>query len=90
MKSKRKTTPPTTTKVVATPDGGPAFPLMGVFEKEANGRQKGMSLRDWFAGMAMAALLGNANVTMDDGELSGSAYIHADAMLRARKAEVQP
>lgn len=50
----KKKTPAPVPVVVPIRDGGPAFPLMGVFEKEANGRQKGMTLRDYFASRAPA------------------------------------
>lgn len=43
-----------------------------------------MDLLDWFAGQAMAGLLANTNVEMDDYEAATSAYIHAAAMLRER------
>lgn len=43
----------------------------------------GMDLRDWFAGLAMQALLGYEESTLEnDAEV---AYKMADAMLKARK-----
>jgi hypothetical protein len=65
--------------------GGPAFPISipGVGDNGAYG----MSLRDWFAGHAMAAALGNdfsgAEPYID--RVATAAYEMADAMLRARK-----
>lgn len=55
-------------------DGGPAFPIQGY---------SGMSLRDWFAGQALAAvqspdLRGEASFTAE------AVYAIADAMLAAR------
>jgi hypothetical protein len=49
----------------------------------------GMSLRDWFAGQALVALLSNPNATVDDGiaaekAFSDAAYKMADALLAAR------
>ena len=65
-------------------DGGPAFPTL---LEPGNGHeasdQPGMTLRDYFAAKAMAALLGIG----DGGEqvaLAEEAYEVADAMLEAR------
>lgn len=74
-------------------DGGPAFPLQGIGSAFAHG-YAGMTLRDWFAGQAMAGWLAaspkvngnNINGTKDNAEkLTEAAYIYADAMLEARK-----
>lgn len=70
-------------------DGGPAFPesnSMGVM-------QHGMSLRDWFAGQALAGLMANSDcdhgAIRDSDEsrktLAETMFALADAMLRARK-----
>ena len=72
-------------------DGGPAFPFVvhgSISEHQVH--DPGMTLRDWFAGQAMAAML--RNVTHPDGftsfavkeERALRAYEEADAMLRAR------
>jgi hypothetical protein len=69
-------------------DGGPAFPNLGYnAEKLLNG----MSLRDWFAGQAMTAIIGNLYCTPETTfkEISGRAYAQADAMLAARKENAQ-
>jgi hypothetical protein len=68
-------------------DGGPAFP--GI-ETRINGLHEqhrayyGMTLRDWFAGMAMQGML-----TRDDEgkipDVAKDAYRYADAMLKARE-----
>lgn len=43
-------------------DGGPAFPKPGTDECiDVCGSQRGMSLRDWFAGQAMAAMIARDN-----------------------------
>lgn len=57
-----------------------------------------MSLRDWFAGQALAGMLMNhqrllsivradATQAEADAAISGQAYMHADAMLAARGAD---
>jgi hypothetical protein len=56
-------------------DGGPAFP------PNPNDAE-GMSLRDWFAGMAMQGLL--ANCGADSEQIAKKAYEYADAMLVER------
>lgn len=60
-------------------DGGPAFPGADV-------RFTGMTLRDWFAGQALAH-----NYTENEGDPNKAAewaYQLADAMIEARKAGV--
>lgn len=77
-----------------TKDGGPAF---GHGDHE-NGGAPGMSLRDWFAGQALAGLCSNpegpfqANsmsgwglTNCDELQVSNQAYAMADAMLKARE-----
>lgn len=70
-------------------DGGPAFPCQ--HQGSTRTDAAGMSLRDHFAGLALAAMIGHEN---KDGwnrgksavpVLAGYAYEYADAMLRARK-----
>jgi hypothetical protein len=67
-------------------DGGPAFSC-----DAGNGKhQRGMSLRDWYAGMAMQGLTSYINEHEDHytSALKGAAktsYDIADAMLAARK-----
>jgi hypothetical protein len=73
-------------------DGGPAFP--GDVEWLATDdskpyhrtavRQRGMSLRDYFAGQAMVGLLASRYVQGPD-VVASYAYEYADAMLEARK-----
>jgi len=76
-----------------TRDGGPAFPTDYVAECPecratwiaAHGHS-GMSLRDWFAGMALQGILAcepdwEGEVTMEEW-----AYERADRMLAAREA----
>ena len=69
----------------ARDNGGHAFP----FQLQLHGYdyQLGMSLRDWFAGMAMMGLKANSDericsVTRED--IAVEAYRQADAMLEVR------
>ena len=73
-------------------DGGPAFPATiempdGNFYKTIT--FPGMSLRDWFAGMAMEGFLAAPDIIKEAGmtfeeSISKWSYQYADAMLRAR------
>ncbi len=63
-------------------DGGPAFP---VHDLGIHGTY-GMSLRDWFAGMAMQAWL-SGGARSAEIVVAESAYRYADAMLAAREAK---
>jgi hypothetical protein len=63
----------------------------------SNPIDNGISLRDWFAGQALAGLVGvvtaaqlhSSAQTPDDGELAKWAYSCADAMLEVRKEAQQ-
>ena len=64
-------------------DGGPAYPM------HPNSWEYGMTLRDWFAGQALAGMC--VEYTDDIFNLTAAskcAYAYADAMLKAR--EVKP
>lgn len=68
-------------------DGGPAFPHPGSSNPPipAHG---GMSLRDWFAGQALAGMAASGR-TLDPrtrGDTATLAYRLADALLRVREA----
>ena len=79
-------------------DGGPAFPLNSDGQMEFDG-STGMTLRDWFAGQALPAIIAEyhtdlrsdgMNVQLTIGcyesiEIAHEAYAMADAMLAARK-----
>lgn len=65
-------------------NGGAAFPIPGHII--ANHPQTGMSLRDWFAGQALLALLGHPN-TQGVEFAHQAAYIVADKMIAERKKE---
>jgi hypothetical protein len=92
---------------MATPtDGGPAFPrLTRLQDRGVGGREYGaevaggMSLRDYFAGQVIGALMSNIEIQrqidahrqtakMDSYDINaGMAYAAADAMLKARSHE---
>ena len=74
-------------------DGGPAFPWApgaqpqnpdGTWNQTWDPGESGMSLRDWFAGMAMQGLLANPNKDYAPNGVSAEAYDYADAMLEQR------
>lgn len=83
-------------------DGGPAFPSVWM-DRDSCGelvpreQYAGMTLRDWFAGQALAALfqttptdnpyLGNPEGRSLEVWVASAAYDYADAMLRAREAD---
>jgi len=75
-------------------NGGPAFPRT-VQQWNSNLQAfDGMSLRDWFAGQALAGLCANMNdqdhpfMDMSVKHMGELAYNYADEMIAARK--VQP
>lgn len=75
-------------------DGGPAFPGAADTAEGHQMREYGMSLRDWFAGQALAGILagGFANTIPHDdisggSQAAGFAYMYADAMLAARNGK---
>lgn len=84
------------------PENPPAFPLADHYSYDglllSEGSQ-GMTLRDWFAGQALAGLCGNSGgpyqansmtgwaiVNCHPGDVAGEAYRLADAMLAQREA----
>ena len=71
----------------AKPDGGPAFPRLGPDDdRDLQDWSQGMTLRQWYAGMAMQAL-----VSMNDlgrvrrDEIAVEAYRQADSMIGYEK-----
>lgn len=73
-------------------EGGPAFPV-SIPGCGDNGWH-GMTLRDWFAGMAMQGMMANADSAPDSvaaakspsEAIAGMAYMIADAMIERRVA----
>lgn len=72
-------------------DGGQAFPSfaqVGDVTKYGDG----MSLRDWFAGQALAGICGDGipGLHHKPETTAEMAYLYADAMLAARAASTSP
>lgn len=75
--------------------GGSAFPCdLTAYDKEVQIEMGGMTLRDYFAAKALQGMCANTNDDHNPYEMSyaeyveeiaGSAYLLADAMLKARK-----
>lgn len=73
-------------------DGGPAFPSGVTFGE--NGAfiyapQPGMTLREWFAGQALAGMMADPNVEGSHAQIADCCYAYADAMIVARKRREQ-
>lgn len=71
-------------------DGGPAWPCttalpMGKFPPAIK-RHPGMTLRDVFAGQALAGMMADKNPPWAFEAAAKAAYAIADAMLKAREA----
>jgi hypothetical protein len=71
------------TKVTVPDDGGPAFPV----SRETEGwYERGMTLRDWFAGQALMGMLAKqSNADGMHDSYASDAYRYADEMIRARR-----
>ena len=67
-----------------TDTGGPAFPTKNyaAIQPLAEGYSEGMTLRDWFAGLAMQGLC--AGNSTNPQQIAQAAYIVANAMLKER------
>ena len=65
-------------------DNTPAFPIIGQWGVS----ERGMTLRDYFAAKAMQALLSNTDwrLDCDIDDTAKTAYMTADAMMKAREA----
>lgn len=74
-------------------DGGPAFPM--ALPKDWADFNHGMSLRDWFAGQALAGMNASCHDLLEWpsgtylARMVENAYAQADAMLAARKGCAQ-
>lgn len=64
-------------------DGGPAFPNM--HRNIYGGEITGMSLRDYFAAMALRAIIDKQGYGTPDHDIAKKAFEIADAMLRERE-----
>ncbi len=62
-----------------------AFPQMSVDPWRQMHQLGGMSLRDYFAAKAMAAMLSNVYLSHTDSEVARWSYEQADAMLAERE-----
>jgi hypothetical protein len=65
-----------------TKTGGPAFPV-AIDDQVLD---DGMTLRDYFAAKAMQALITRADKKGNESDYANTAYLMADAMLKARTA----
>ena len=70
-------------------DGGQAFPKSGNYDEDQLNEfdskdQDGMTLRDWFAGQALAGIIA-LDSDADPYGCARDAYLYADGMLRARE-----
>jgi hypothetical protein len=68
-------------------DGGPAFPSVGEGFGNPSYSAPGMTLRDWFAGQALAGALADPTCDLSPIELAKKTYEFADAMLAAREGK---
>lgn len=81
-------------------DGGQAFPVLALSTAGDEHYVEGMSLRDWFAGQALAGLCANPGGPFQANEMQGwgmcncdehtvarTAYTLADAVLQDREAQ---
>jgi hypothetical protein len=69
-----------------TNDGGPAF-LCGYHPEGNTADHAGMTLRDWFAGMALMGMIEDWNLHGNKPAMAKEAFGLANAMLEARKTK---
>lgn len=72
-----------------TDNGGPAFPeagMSGLPNNEFVHGRPGMTLRDYFAAVALPALIQTSSGTRTLAVVAAEAYRYADAMLKERQA----
>jgi len=71
----------------------PAFPVQSIYIEDQETNSTGMTLRDYFAAKAMAAILQtDDDLEWDDDQnsLASASYGYADAMLRVREKGWKP
>lgn len=76
-------------------DGGKAFPGITIrqdgdpaYHSPTKIYHGGMTLRDYFAGQALAGLLGNRlNNNVENSQIAEICYVMADAIMEVRDAE---
>ena len=77
-------------------DGGPFHPALSEIREEGGpgyiipNDHQGCSLRDWFAGQALAGWVAKYGSDVSSTDAALCAWEYADAMLEARTQEVQP
>jgi hypothetical protein len=77
--------------MIAPKDGGSAFPVAACYDENAsfaNGVEFGMSLRDWFAGMALSGMMASVRPGFayeKFSDASDNAYEYADAMIKSKE-----
>lgn len=64
-------------------NGGSAFPVAG--DSLDDGYVEGMTLRDWFAGQALAGLMAMQSSSVDPSSTAKRCFTLADAMLAERE-----
>jgi hypothetical protein len=73
------------------PDGGPAYPQSETLYDDGaelvRTSHGGMSLRDYFAGQALAGLMADPETTESKDNVALWCYRYADAMIAAREAD---
>lgn len=65
-------------------DGGQAFPRPA---SEYNSWTDGMSLRDWFAGMALQGRLANTTTYHGHADMAVECWVYADAMIAVKEVK---
>lgn len=71
-------------------DGGPAFPVPTPDSTDGRTHDGGLTLRDFFAGMALQGMLANNETAYAPRATAPDCYAYADAMIAARDGEEQP
>ena len=64
-------------------DGDAAFPRSGNWSND----QEGMTLRDWFAGMAMQGMITDPTTSDNPDKCAQWSYAQADAMIAERSKQ---